>query len=245
MEVSELITILREDYLDDTFNGWETATEAEKADQFLWSDSFLLRSLTEAQRQACNRTDFLFDDDGTFNVTLVAGSPTYQLDRNITFIEQVTFDETDVAHMSKEEFQAKYPKWRTDTGMTGKLCSYVMRGHKLRIYPIPDATDAGKTLSIDVYHLPVETIASTSDELSIPSEYHRDLIWWVLYECYSKQDADGYDPKRAETYLANFNASFGQYVPSEVRLNQLQESQSLRPRPINYLSSSDGSDEDW
>ena len=243
MEITDLITVLREDYLDDTFSGWETATEAEKNDQFLWTDAFLLRSLTEAQRQACNRTDFLFDDS-TFSVTLVSGNPSYNIDKRITFIDEVTFDGAKVAHKSREEFQRLHPTWRVDTGMTDKSTEYIMRGHKLRIYPIPDAVDAGKLLTFDVYRLPLENISSTRDALEIPDEYHRDLIWWVLYEAYSKQDADGYDKTRAHQYLAQFEQAFGTYVPSGVRLNQMQENQSLTIRPVNYLTSAD-SDEDW
>lgn len=245
MEISELITIIREDYLDDTFSGWETASTAEKLDQFLWPDAALYRYITEAQRQACNRTDFLFSDSD-FSVTLVAGSPTYQLNKKITFIEQVTFDgTTNVTHKSKAQFQTDNPTWRTDSGISDLPPEYTMRGHKLRIYPIPDAGDAGKILSIDAYHLPLDVIASDSDDLSIPDEYHRDLIWWVLYEAYSKQDAEGYDRDKGLMYLKQFNLAFGEYIPSEVRLNQLQEDASATIRPIAYNGNNQTNESGW
>lgn len=245
MEISELITILREDYLSDTFEGWEDASDAEKNDQFLWSDKALLRYITEAQRQACNRTDFLYDDDDTFAVTLVAGNPSYALDPKIVYIEQVTFDATkDVIHMSKAQFQTDFPTWRTDSGMGDMELHYVMRGHKLRIHPIPDVLDAGKILTFDVYHLPLENVTSCTDELVIPDEYQRDLIWWVLYEAYSKQDADGYDRDKGLMYLKQFNQAFGEYIPSEVRLNELQEAQSAHILPIDY-SGSNQDDNSW
>lgn len=242
MEASELLTILREDYLDDTFSGWESATDDEKKDQFLWSDSFLLRSLTEAQRQACNRTDFLFDNS-SYSITLVDGQFSYAINKKITFIESVTFENRPVTHLSKEEFQRKYPSWRTDTGMTNRSCSYVMRGHTMQLYPTPDTTDAGKIVYLDVFRLPKEDITSTGDEFVIPDEYHRDLIWWVLYEAYTKQDADSYDKEKGLRYLARFEEIFGTYVSSEVRLNQLQENQSLTLRPINYLSAGSKDDD--
>lgn len=244
MEVSELITILREDYLDDTFDGWESASNAERNDQFLWSDSFLLRSLTEAQRQACNRTDFLPDDE-TFTAILVAGTPTYALDKRVTVIEKVTLNDIDVVHKSKEEFQRLHRDWRTGTGIGGNECSYYMRGHTLRIYPIPDVGDAGKVLYFDTFRLPLDTITSTNDELEIPDEYHRDLLWWVLYECFNKRDAETYNPENAKQYLRSFNDVFGTYVPSEVRLNQLQENTVATIRPVDYLGSTNDNNNDW
>lgn len=245
MEISELITILREDYLSDTFEGWEDASDIEKDDQFLWTDKALLRYINEAQKQACNRTDFLYDDE-SFSITLVAGNPSYAIDPKITFIEQINIDgDRCVTHMSKEEFQRDYPDWRTSSGIGGDDASYIVRGRKLRIYPIPDVLDAGVVLNLDTYRLPLETITSLNDELEIPEEFHRDLIWWVLSEAYLKQDAEGYDPKKAADYLAMFNSIFGMPVSSEVRLNQLQEDESLRPRPVNYNPTSRHSDPDW
>lgn len=241
-----MITILREDYLDDTFSGWQSASDAEKEDQFLWSDSALLRYITEAQRQACNRTDFLFDDT-SFPITLVAGTHTYPISNKITFIEHVDFDNSkDVVHMSMEEVKRLNSDWRTRSGMTGQDLSYTIRGRNMRVYPIPDSVDTGKILTIDTYRLPLESLTSISDELEIAEEFHRDLIWWALYEAYSKQDADGYDKAKGLDYLAQFNQAFGEYVPSEVRLNQLQEDSSLRTRPVDYIGgSSSTTDPDW
>lgn len=239
MEISELITILREDYLDDTFSGWEDASQVERDDQFLWSDKALLRYINEAQKQACNRTDFLFDDE-EFIIALVAGSPSYSIDQKIISIEQVTFDDRITAkHRSKISFQTDNPGWRTDEGMEGKELSFIIRSRKLRIHPIPDASDAGKLLTLDTYRLPLDTITSASDELEIPEEFHRDLILWVLYEAYLKQDAETYDPKKSAGYLAQFNLKFGIPVPSEVRLNQLQEEGSSVIGPIDYMGASD------
>ena len=240
-----MITIIREDYLDDTFSGWESATDADKADQFLWSDSALLRYITEAERQACNRTDFLFDNS-SFDITLVAGTHTYTINNKITFIENIDFDDDkQVVHRSVEELKRFTPDWRTLTGVTGNDAYYTVRGRKLRIYPIPDAVDAGKILTLDVYHSPEDSLTSISDELSIPDEYHRDLVWWVLYEAYSKQDADGYDKDKGLSYLAQFNQAFGEYVPSEVRLNQLQEDSGLRTRPVDYMGRTSSNPDDY
>lgn len=245
MEISELITIIREDYLDDTFSGWQSATDAEKEDQFLWSDSALLRYINEAQRQACNRTDFLFSEV-YFSITLATGVHTYSISDKITFIESVEFDDTQkVSHKSVEELKRYVTDWRTLSGMTGNELYYTIRNRKMRVYPIPDAVDNGKKLTLNAYHLPIDNITSTSDDLVIAEENHRDLIWWVLYEAYSKQDAETYDKEKGLRYLAQFNQVFGDYVPSEVRQNQLQENSSLTVRPVNYLSGSRTGKSEW
>lgn len=233
MELSEMITIIREDYLSDTFSGWESSSAAEQNDQFLWSNSALLRYISTAQEQACRRSDFLFDDESYF-ITLVAGSPTYPISANITRIEQVSLYEKTVAHRSKIQLQSEHPLWRTDSGISGKTAKYVIRGRKLRMYPIPDAIDAGQVVYLDTYRLPLDTITSVSDDLEIPEEFHRDLIWWVLYEAYSKQDADGYDKERGLRYLAQFEQVFGPVIDSRVRLHQLQEDKFAQFTGIDY-----------
>lgn len=243
MDISELITIIREDYLDDTFSGWESATEAEKADQFLWSDSALYRYITEAQKQACMRTDFLYDDV-SFTITMVSGSPSYTIDTGIIAIENVEYNNSkNVKHMSVEDFKRTYTDWRTASGMENQDLFYTIRGRKLRVYPIPDSTDADNTISIEAWRLPSDSITSSGDDLEIPEEFHRDLILWVLHEAFNKRDAETYDPGKSSDYLAQFNQRFGTPVSSEVRLNQLQEDSSLIARPD--VSSSDQSDEDW
>lgn len=250
MNASELITIIREDYLNDTFNGWESATDDEKEDQFLWTDKFLLRSLSEAQRQACNRTDFLYDDSSVMTqIKMIENQSTYKISQKITFIEYASFDGTEITHYSKDEFNNKYPSWRADTGMTDKVVSYVMRGHSLRVHPTPDIDDVDKIISLEVNHLPIDDITSIADDFVIPEENHRDLIWWTLFEAFGQPDADGYDPTRSELYLDKFDEVFGEYVSSEVRLNQLNENKVLTLRPnaytTNMVMNNETEDNDW
>ena len=239
MDVNDILTIVREDYLDDTFDGWEIASAEERADQFLWTDKSLFRYLTEAIRQACNRTDFLYDDSSRFaKIVLQDGINEYPISQYINTIEQIDYNGKKVAHISREDRNRSLLQWRTNTGIGTNQSFYMIQGRKLFIYPIPDSTDAGGFMFMSMWHQPYDPIKSTSDSIAIPEEYHRDLIWWMLYEAYSKQDADGYDKDKGLGYLAQFNQAFGDYIPSEVRLNQLQEPESLRPRPIDYVGNS-------
>lgn len=235
MEIKDLVTIIREDYLDDAI------------EDYLWPDAFMYRALTEAERQACNRTDFLYDETTAeiVELTLVEGQQSYAIHPKVTFIDRVEFDSKIVTHISLDERDRFHADWRTASGLGSNDMSYWVRHRKIYFDRTPDAIDAGSTVYLRVYRLPLESITGGSDELEIPEEFHTDLIQWVLYQAYTKQDADGYDANRAKIHLRNFENAFGNFVPSEVRLNQMQEPKGLRPRAVNYLGTSTNEDADW
>jgi hypothetical protein len=237
MNAGELIVSIREDYLDDIFDGWELASEEERNDQFLWSDKALFRYITEAQRQACNRTDFLYDESSNLSkITLKDGVRNYKIDPKITVIEEILYDGEPVIHITKEMRDRMLPNWQTATADTsiGNKRYYWARGRNLYFYPIPGATDAGQKMQMSIWHTPVDNITSNEDELVIVDEYQRDLIWWVLYEAYSKQDADGYDKDRGLGYLAQFNDIFGPSVDSLVRNHQFESPKMAQITPAPY-----------
>lgn len=232
MNVGALKTVIRNDYLDDPSGS-------------LWDDATILRYLNESERQACNRTNFLFDDT-TYSITLVDGTASYALSELITQIEYVGFESKEVKHISKHEIQRKDPEWRTKTIMTDKVVNYLMRGRTMTFTPKPATVDDAKTVSLEVFRLPKTALALDADIPEIPDEFHRDLIYWVLHEAYKKQDADTFNQERADYYLARFTEVFGEYVSTEVRLNKLEQARSLKLRPTAYdvnLTRFDDSDE--
>jgi len=91
--------------------------------------------------------------------------------------------------------------------------------------------------------LPDEDIKTESQEFEIPEEYHRDLIWWVLYECYGKRDIDSFDNDKATEYLVMFNTIFGETVSAKVRQHQFESPRSLVIRPITNTRVAE--DTDW
>ena len=219
MDITSLIKIVREDYLDDT-----------NADKPLWDNNFMLRSFTEAQRQACNRTEFNFEE---LSITLVNGKSSYTLDSRITKLVNIIFEGNLLVKRSIEELDYNQSDWRTLTVMTGKECNYAIRGNKIRFIPSPTVNDAGLVITIEAYTLPSDALTSTSCEPIIPEEYHRDLIWWVLYEACSKRDADSFQIK-AKDYLDKFEQVFGKYVSGKVRQHQLENGLPLVNKPFNY-----------
>ena len=224
MLVSELITVCREDYLDDNVA------------PYLWSDTFFIRAFAESERQACNRTKFLYNDStaSIVEITLVDGQATYDLSQKITYIESILWETNLVAHKSKEELDRETPAWRTDTGLTDNVITAFVRGRSMRFSRIPDSDDAGSKVYLEVYTLPLTDITATGDTPSIPDENHRDLVWNVLQQAYSKNDEDSQNLEKTAYYEAKVTESFGDYVSGEVRLNQFNSPKVLTLRPVNY-----------
>lgn len=229
MRISELITIVREDYTEDT-----------NSDNYLWSDASLLRKFNEAQKQACNRTNLLFDDTTSSycRITLVSSKSTYTIDPKITVIENIIFDGDKLVQKTAEELDKLQPTWRTDTGMLNKVVYFTIRGRSIRFNYVPDATDSGEVITLEVYRLPDVNLLSTSQEPEIPEENHRDLIYWVLHECYKKQDVDTFNQEKSDYYRARFEEIFGNYVPARVRQHQMENPRTTTIRPIAYTHSS-------
>ncbi len=239
MLVSELITSVREDYLDDKAD----------ATNYLWPDKAMLRYFTEAERQACNRANLIYDDSTTAytRITLVSGQSSYAIDPKVTVIENIIFDGKYITKKTKEDMDVLSPTWRTDSGMAGKTIYAVISGRKLRVSPVPDATDAGGYIYLEVYRLPDSSITYTHQEPEIPEENHRDLIYWVLHECYKKQDADTFNQERSDSFLARFNQIFGQPVSVLVRQHQFESPRSLILAPSSYTKTVDSGvdDDNW
>ena len=233
MQAGSLMETIREDYLDDT-------------ESKLWSDKRLFRALTEAERQSCNRANLIYDDSTSSytQITLVNAIGSYSFNSKITVIDNILFAGQYVLRKTKEEMDVISSTWRTDTGMTGNTIYAVISGRKIRFSPIPDATDAGELVSLEVYRLPDDDIININQEFVIPEENHRDLIYWVLHECYKKQDADSFNQEKSDYYLARFNQIFGEPVSAKVRQHQFESPRILTLRPAPYTKATVTSDDD-
>lgn len=130
MNAQSLIDILRSDYLYDV------------SEPYRWSDAFLLRSLLEAERQACNRWHLIYDDSTTAiaKIALKDGTPSYTLSSKITEIEKFTLNGADVVKMSKADLDANDPTWRIQTGIKGVPVRAVIRNRTITFSPSPLAS---------------------------------------------------------------------------------------------------------
>lgn len=199
--VSELITELREDYLED-----------EDSQAYKWSDSKLLRYINEAIREACRSPLFR----STQTISIVAGTPTYTLDEDTLDIEDVS-----LALQTEPLTQKPYdylsfafgPGWK-QTDDTPYI--YVVKDLELTLYPNPIVND---TMTVSSFKYP-EKLVSVNETPEIPELYHQSLCYWAAYKAYLTPDIDGGDLTRAQQYLSMFDQAFG--IKRSARYNAIQ-----------------------
>ena len=207
MTLASLIELLRKDYLDDS-----VVTKQR------WDDAFFIRAFSEAQKQACNRTDFIFTDSLT--ITLVAGTGSYVLPANLTKLLCLVFDNRELSKSLPEQLRED---WRELTGFSDTTDrKYIVRGNLVTFTPTPDSVDTGLLVTIEGFTQPSSFTATTESPV-IPVEYHKDLIHWVLHEAYSNDDyLDVRDEQKSAAHLAQFDKTFGKPVAANVRKHQFE-----------------------
>lgn len=111
----------------------------------------------------------------------------------------------------------------TDTG-TVRFGILGIRDNFVRWFRVPDATD---TCRLHVYRLPFPRIAAQEDALEVTEEHHIHLVKWMKHLAYSKQDAEIYDKKLADSTEAAFRAYCDQ-------ARRETERRRFKPRVVQY-----------
>ena len=224
MRVGELITVIREDYLND-----------KNSRKYRWDDASLLRRIDEAQRQACNRTNLIYDDSTSLftRIAMVSGKPGYKFSDKITVIKNVLLGGKILNKRSVESMDKETPLWRANSGQVNQTVEYVIQGRTLRVTFIPNDLDVVVTpyINLEVYRLPDNTINNVNQQFEIPEENQLDLAHWVLHSCYKKVDADTFNQEKSDYHLLRFNQIFGQPVSALVRQHQFESTGSLNITP--------------
>lgn len=92
----------------------------------------------------------------------------------------------------------------TDTGQV-RFMVLGMKDNTVRWARVPDANGTD-TCRLHVYRLPYPRIAKQEDALEVGEEHHLNLVEWIKCKAYSKEDAETYDKKLAETNRLTFEA---------------------------------------
>lgn len=95
---------------------------------------------------------------------------------------------------------------------------------KARLHPVPSQAD---TLWLIVDRLPLKDIDGEDQKLEIQEQHCINLLDWVKYRAYSKQDAEARDDKKAADHKAKFEAYCFQAKRERDRAKH-------KPRAINY-----------
>lgn len=225
MTPAELIQILRADYLDDASD----AVDPELV--YRWSDSYLLREIATAQRQACYRQDLrhLFDDSTAeiCQITLVADQHAYALDSRILRIHQARLDDQPLRHVTQARLEAERPAWRS--GSSGVPSEFFVTRRRLTLIPAPNDDLDGETLQLDVWREPL-LAPGMNDDIEWPHEPEQ-LAHWVAYRAFSRPDPDSIQSDLAQQHLLLFERAFGAEVPAQARAELLAYPNDLQLVP--------------
>lgn len=219
MLVSDLITSVRVDYLDDTLGV--------DSNDPLVTNASLIRFANQAQVQACRRDQLIFDDEtaSVCEITLVEDQRAYDYSELITRLYTVRHDGVDLTKINEEMLDNYYSGWRDADSATPT--HYYIKGKKLYLYPEPDATAAAIKLNLTVHRMPLAELDEVTDELELFDEATEDLVYWMLYRTYNLRDEDLFDPDAAALYLGLFTQTYGPAIPLDVRIHQLESVDSL------------------
>lgn len=233
MLAGDLLTIIRDDYLDD-------ASDAEvPAEDQRWSDAYLLRQIYEAEKQACWRHDLrhLFDDSTAelCTIAVTAGTQSYDLDARILRLQHAYLGDEPLVHITQRGLEAVGYDWRGAERDTP--ARFFVTGRRLTL-ECPPAADA--TLALGVWREPLAK-AEAHDELEWPTD-QESLAHWVCYRALMRPDEDSARPELAMQHRALFESLFGVEVPAKVRAELLAYPDTLHLSPLAERSARRGFD---
>lgn len=206
---------------------------------YLWDDDILVEFANAAVVEACFRARLL---RSKVALPVVSGVDTITLPYTVLrmehalYIDSVTGNVAPITNISETDFD-----WLTINSpyATSQPQSYKMGlpDNIITLYPVP--LNAG-LITADIRRLPTdaELMVSGGDSPVIPSEFHRDLVWWILHEAYTVHDADLQDLAAADKAEAKFTAKFG-YRPTargEMMGRKSVVGQSMYPQPYGGTS---------
>lgn len=156
---AELITIAREDHLDDA---------AGSSSDYNWSDAELLRRLNRGYKEACLRMPKLIYDESTAavcNITLSTDTASYDLDTRILEIDEdtVRLDSNDkyLTFETEEGLKESGTSWRAND--SGEPASFIIKGTSLIVSPPPSSDYNADVIKFGCYRLPISDLRNDDD----------------------------------------------------------------------------------
>jgi hypothetical protein len=166
---------------------------------YLWSDALVYAYIDDAQKQFC-RDAFGIEDARSFRLTLAANTEWYALPPQVLTLLGA-YDATTgqpIPILTRAEASAKRLLFDGRTGPLRALVKDMQKGF-LRAYP--KSNDVG-SVSLETTRL--SEAVGAGDDFEIDEVHHLNLLMWVKYRAYSKQDAETYDPVKATSHKQMF-----------------------------------------
>lgn len=225
MNTGDLLSELRENILHDRSDQVAGVTDR------LWSDATLIRYMNEAERRFAREALVIRDSTSeATSVTLVAGQDTYTLHEKVLGVVSAKYqnDNTDLkraGHSSLSTYTQPdtyfFDTSQLSTMPPGKVLAYStdesvsqddgdsMSVVTMRVYPVPDASQAGAVIKLRVVRLPLDDLSIDRPKArpEIPEIHHLEMLDWAAYLALRIVDVDGGNPERAAEFRASFDAS--------------------------------------
>lgn len=173
----------------------------------LWSDAEVYSYLDDAQTMFCRKTEGIEDSrtPTVCRVSIVPGEEWYAKSPLITKVRSASRMDTGrpVDVLSPENAARQGVMFSAARqGPVRALVDGQTKGY-WRAWPVPTET---VMLELAVFRLPLDRITDGGQFLEIDEQHHIHLLMWMKHRAYNKQDADTYDPRRAEKYENQFLA---------------------------------------
>lgn len=186
----------------------------DKAAPFLWSRDELVRWINEAVDEAAVRARLIYDETSALTrIGVVANRATYPLDNKIFMVDRVILGSTgnELCRTSQPDMDDSVSRWRT---IVGTPQWFIDEQSYLRLYPMSPVAD---TVQLAVWRTSLCPLKADDDEPEIAPRHHMNLIEWVRFRAYSKQDADTQDDQKAAEGLSLFTQAFGERPDANVQ----------------------------
>ena len=178
---------------------------------YLWSDSDLTEYANSAVNEACLRSRIL---QCVVPVTLVIGTGTYTIPYTVLKPLAGYFTSADAVVTPLTPIdQAKFLALQSlNYGGSNRPTHYTRGGgNTVLFYPTPSMVG---TATFTIARLPTEAeiMEDGDSEPVIPTEFHRDLVYWMLAEAYLVDVSETKSMKLSEMNEAKFEARFGRKI---------------------------------
>jgi len=195
---------------------------------YLSSDADATAWFNEAEQEACVRANLIHDDTtpAVCSIAVTSGVRTYALHPAVIDITRASFTPTgstteSILHLTdRVEMDRLYSDWRTRVDLPRQA---IQTDTKLTLGCLPSTSG---TIALECYRLPLVNIEDqVSESPEIGQIHHRHLIQWAQHRCYSRPDAEIFNPNKSATALAEFTRVFGLRPDADYR----RTSQANRP----------------
>lgn len=210
MTLLSLVKYLRTSILSDTGGtgtDWVSITEGTpEVHQLRWSNEELTDFINAAEKEATRAAFLLKKSEAALSISSVAGTSEYPVNSKILRIKEAYSQDGRTLSPIEHEDLTCIPDWRNKVGTP---TSYVIDSETSTILLYPKPVEAG-LVHLLYYRLPLNDLdwGVPTGVPEIREEYQRMMLDYAAHLAYLKEDANAFDPGRAEYFRQKFVSNF-------------------------------------